>query len=261
VSLAYKMGVEMFESGSGIGTTRPAGAHFCRGLRRARGVDPQSFGSSEEMAHNHEISVPTAHIESPTPGGRTYPTSFGDLQDDDVAASHRHTVHVNHEQQLALLSGDTVHVDASRWEDGSSSSLSHTHEFVVLDRCGLWGAPVLQTGPGWSLGGVGGRPNVEIYNMPFGMMGEIPRLSPNRARTVPVYEYVSGVPEDQESGLFYPETADGQPVFLLTRRSTSEPRFSRAICGFDPYLLSQQSHERLTHFVLVRHFGLGTLAP
>lgn len=260
-SLVYKMGVELFESGSGIGTTRPGHAHFCRGLRRARGVDPQSFVSSTDLAHHHEIRVPTADIESPSVSGRTYSTTFGDVLEGEVSALHQHTVHASHDELLALLRGATVHLDASAWEDGSSSHSSHAHEFFVRDQFGLWGAPLLQTGASWSPGGVIGRPNVEIYNMPFGLMTENPPLSPSRTRTVPVYEYVSGVPSDPGTGPFYPYTADRQPVLLLTRRNTSDTLFSRAICGFDPYLLAPDSHERLARFLLVRHFGLGTLAP
>ena len=76
---------------------------------------------------------------------------------------------------------------------------------------------------------------------------------------VTLYSYVSGRPTSPTLG--YPETADGQPVFLLTRALQSDAYYSRAWCSFEPYVLKLQSHVALADFVLLRHFRLGLPEP
>jgi hypothetical protein len=52
-------------------------------------------------------------------------------------------------------------------------------------------------------------------------------------------------------------TADRQPIAVLAKGDPSDLFFSRAICGFEPEWLSQQSHKDLARFLLVRHFRVG----
>jgi len=40
-----------------------------------------------------------------------------------------------------------------------------------------------------------------------------------------------------------------------------DPDYTRAFCGFEPYLLELSSHKDLARFVLVRHFRLGLALP
>ncbi len=265
VSLAYKMGVEMFESGAGLATRRESLRHYCQGLRRSGGVDPQRFTSSQDLDHDHEWAVPTADIEAAPVDGVTYVTRVAEVPDGNGSTTHQHDVFLSHEELRALLRGEPVVVRTSTWDPGASGT-AHAHDFELREQFGVWGAPLLQTSSGWAQpasqpGGLRGRPNVEIYNVPIGLANAQPPLTPDLSRTVPVYEYVSGVPFDPDAGMVYPLTADGAPVFLLTRRSRAEVLFSRAICGFDPYNLTADSHLRLARFVLVRHFGLGTAGP
>jgi hypothetical protein len=146
----------------------------------------------------------------------------------------------------------------------TSSGTLHQHEFDLVDRVGLWGAPPVLTveastwaiPPDVVINPVQGRPGVEIYNMASWVARQIPVLDPPAWRTVALYGYVSGVPVDSVAGPVYPSTADGQPVFLLTRAVPNAP-YSRAWCSFEPYLLTFDSHLRLADFVLLRHFGLG----
>ncbi len=263
VSLAYKMGIEMFEIGAGLGTKRPQLEHYCQGLRRVGGVDPQLFETDEILDHTHTLAVPRADIESSTLDGVTYELTSGDVPQGETWVPHRHAVTLNREQLRALVRGEELHLQTSAWDGGAAT---HMHDVQLRDQFGVWGAPLLQISAAWPQPEIQprnltGRPNVEIYNMPIGMSQALPPLVPRLERTVPVYEYVSGVRADPASGVVYPLTADGQPVFLLTRRHAADKRFARAICGFDPYDLTADSHLRLAHFVLVRHFGLGTLVP
>ena len=119
--------------------------------------------------------------------------------------------------------------------------------------------PLLIVAPTWSQSGTGGRPNVEIYNMPNAMATQRNPLVPLPGISVAVYCYANGYPE--RPGFTYPETADGQPTFILAKGSPLDPSYTRAFCGFEPYLLSEDSHLRLAEFVLVRHFGLGQRSP
>ena len=75
------------------------------------------------------------------------------------------------------------------------------------------------------------------------------------------YCFVSGVPEDAARGVTYPETADKQPLLILAKGSPLDPQFSRAFCGFEPYLLERASQKDLTAFILIRHFRLGQALP
>jgi hypothetical protein len=104
---------------------------------------------------------------------------------------------------------------------------------------------------------LGPHPNVEIYDMPRWMGDHVPPLRPQPGLTLAPYVYASGVPETAEPVVHYPLTADGQPVLLLHRATLAEPFFSRALAGFEPWLLERASHERLAEYILVRHMRLG----
>jgi hypothetical protein len=100
-----------------------------------------------------------------------------------------------------------------------------------------------------------GRPNIEIFNMPPFMAAQRPPLL--GTRSLALYTYVSGRPEDSANGFAYPQTADHQPAFVLGKRSPQDTHYSRALCGFEPYLLTFDSHLRLAEYVLVHEMGLG----
>ncbi len=119
--------------------------------------------------------------------------------------------------------------------------------------------PLLVVAPTWNQAGTGGRANIEIYNMPNAMTTQRIPLIPLPGISVPVYCYVNGFPESP--GFAYPETADRQPTFVLAKGSPLDPGYTRAFCGFEPYLLSEDAHQCLAEFVLVRHFGLGNRRP
>jgi hypothetical protein len=123
-------------------------------------------------------------------------------------------------------------------------------------------APALQVDPvSWAVpsgqpDGLMGRPNIEIYNMPEAMAQQVPPLMPPPDLVQVLYLYVSGVPRDEMAGVVYPQTADGQPVFILARSDAGDAFFSRALCGFRPHLLTPDSHLQLAQHVLLREMGL-----
>ena len=97
--------------------------------------------------------------------------------------------------------------------------------------------------------------------MPNLMAQQNPPLIPLLGISVVPYCYISGVPEDTARNITYPETADNQPVFILAKGSPLDPDYTRAFCGFEPFLLELSSHKDLTRFVLIRHFRLGLALP
>ena len=164
---------------------------------------------------------------------------------------------------MQLRQGATVTVVSS----SSVVPQEHDHTFTLVDQLGLWGVPVLERGSTWAQpptqpGGLTGRPNIEIYNMPGELANQSPPLIPPQGISVVVYNYVSGPGsrEDPSANRFYPLTADNQPVFILAKGSVRDQGYSRAFCGFEPYLLSERSHRALAEFVLVKHFRLGQVA-
>lgn len=136
------------------------------------------------------------------------------------------------------------------------------HYFDFEDRtAGRDTPPLLQVDATWPLppdpqfNPLRGRALVEIYNMPEFMAGQVPPLLPPPGRTRVLYTYVSGVPAD--AGHVYPATADGQPVFMLTKSSPQDTQFRRALCSFEPWRLTFHSHLELADFILLRTMHLG----
>ena len=114
--------------------------------------------------------------------------------------------------------------------------------------------PELGLSSTWSQGGTGGRSNIEIYDMPQALATQVPPLVPPAGKTRVVYIYVSGVLE--ADGFTYPETADRQPVLVVTKTALDDTYPSMALCGFEPYLLEYSSHVDLARHVLLREMGL-----
>ncbi len=250
-SLLYKMGIEMFDVGSATESPRWHRDHFARALERheSAGVDSQYTDSSTDGAHSHQLAIASADVEAFVPVEHTYMTT--------PVLEHRHAVTLAATDFVALRNGETI-------EAGSSESASpqlHAHTFVLVDRVGHWGAPSLRVSSAWSQAGTGARTNIEIYNMPNALANQNPPLVPLDGISVPLYGYVSGLPERPDDGFFYPETADNQPVFVMAKVHPTSPHFSRAFCGFEVYLLEALSHKALAEYVLVRHFRLGLDSP
>jgi hypothetical protein len=84
------------------------------------------------------------------------------------------------------------------------------------------------------------RPNIEIYDMPRFMARETPRLDPPEGLLFTPYVYVSGVLADEHT--LYPNTADEQPAVVLRKTYPHELFYTRALCGFEPWLLRLDSH-------------------
>lgn len=246
-SLLYKMGVEMFDVGSALEIKRNKKEHYCYGLRRCMvaGADSQRTTSDVSLGHTHVVTIATIDVEAFPLVARTYQTT--------TELDHRHTVTLTPDDFLALQRGESIRVESSE----AALPQPHSHQFEIIDQLGLWGAPAMTTSSGWGQGGTTGRTNVEIYNMPNALLTETPPLNPLPGISLPLYCYVSGLPENPQTGFFYPETADNQPALLLAKGAPSELYFTRAFCGFEPYVLESLSHERLAQFILVRHFRLG----
>jgi hypothetical protein len=127
---------------------------------------------------------------------------------------------------------------------------------------GFWsavaGAPELAVDPArWDEPpGSGARPNVEIYNVSGLLVGWQPVVPPRWMQLAP-YTYQSITPENPTRGVVYPITADRQPALLMVKGPTGEAVFSRAICGFEPYMLTPPSHVALARYVLLDQMGLG----
>ncbi len=249
-SLLYKMGIEMFDMGAGLGSARTNVAHFCEGLPRAQldAAEHQVYESSPVLEHAHTLDVAGSHVERPPAEPLRVETS--------EYAGHRHTVELVNEVFEGLRMGQRVVLESSH--DGVST---HAHAFELHDQVGLWGAPLLVPNASWPFrAGERGRPNVEIYNMPAALASQTPPLQPPVGISVPLYNYKSAVAYDPSAGVVYPLTADAQPLFVLAKGAPHEPFYSRALCGFEPHLLVPFFHHQLVEFILVRHFRLGDVA-
>jgi hypothetical protein len=252
-SWLYKMGIQAYDVGSGGAAipTRGDLSHGCRGLRRATppGYETQMFRSSLALGHAHRFVLQSSDVDLAPAEGSNYVTGGPE----PTTEAHTHTVVLTAEDLLRLGRGETVSVESSE----SPLPSPHVHRFEIVDQVGLWGVPPLVVDYSrWSQGSTPGRQNIELYNMPQFMANQEPPLSDGR--TLPVYTYVSGHPADPSHGYFYPQTADGQPVVILTKNMPSDPDYTRAWCGFEPILLKLESHERLAELLLVRHFHIGT---
>ena len=130
----------------------------------------------------------------------------------------------------------------------------------------LWGAPrILTTDSNWPLPADPGlnplrtRPNVEIYNDPIMLAN--PRnstpLQPPAGLWIPLYLYQSGRRANPETGVQWPRTADGAPAVILRKNRVTDPYYSRALCGFEVWRLSFDSHLALADVILLQHMRLG----
>jgi hypothetical protein len=259
-SFLWRMGAEVVDVGSGGQgqQLREGLQHFCIGFRRAtpQGNERQVFASSRAEDHQHDLEIPTSDVEAPPTGGRVYTTSLA------AGAPHTHTVTLSAEDLGRLAHRDVLDVVTSP----ADMPAPHTHTFTLRDQVGLWGAPQsLETERSdWAqpsdpaLNPAGGRPSVEIYNMPSFIAAQSPRLNPDPDIWEPLFSYVSSVPVDPVNGVLYPQTADGQPA-IIARRSISGPAnpYTRVFCGFEVWRLRQASHLALADFVLLNHFRLG----
>lgn len=261
-SLLWKLGVEALDLGGGGRAPRPRRdnlPHNCQGFRKGTppGFQSQSYASDTVLDHSHRFSVQSTDVENLPAGGVTYQTT--------LEADHRHSVSFTREQLRTMQRGGTIVVTSTE----SATPEPHAHEYTVRDRVGLWGGPgLLETDASWPQPpvelqppGLRGRPNIEIYNMPSYMGSRQPPLSPEPGISVALYNYISGVPENPTNGILYPLTADQQPALILRRAQSRDTYYSRAICGFEPFLLKFQSHLDLTDFILIRHFRLGQIDP
>jgi hypothetical protein len=251
ISWLYKMGVEAFDVGSGgASPARPGTDHNCRGFLRGtpQGYERETFTSrlTLSVTHSHKVVVPTSDVDLSPAEGRTYET--------DRVQSHTHTITLTQARFEALQAGGHVIVTTS--EGTIAGQPPHTHTFDLVDQVGLWGAPQLRLNTTrWDQPLGQGRPNVEVYNMPGWMASRQPPLLDGHS--LGLYTYVSGKPEDAPHGFFFPQTADKQPAFILGKDNARELYYTRAICGFEPYLLTPDSHQKLTEYILIRHFRVG----
>jgi len=124
----------------------------------------------------------------------------------------------------------------------------------VLTTDSIWAQP---SDPG--LNPLRSRPNVEIYNDPI--MLATPRnstpLQPPPGLWLPLYLYQSGVPANPETGVQWPLTADGTPAVILRKNQVTDPYYSRALCGFEVWRLSFDSHLALADVILLQSMHLG----
>ena len=118
------------------------------------------------------------------------------------------------------------------------------------------GVPTLQLGSNWSQAGTGGRTNIEIYDMPGALASLMPPLRPPPGKTKVLYTYLSHVPEDSLQNIYYPLTADKQPMFVVTKTVPNDLYYNLALCGFEPYYLDSISHVQLARHVLLQEMGL-----
>ena len=118
------------------------------------------------------------------------------------------------------------------------------------------GVPTLLLHSNWGQGGTGGRNNLEIYDMPGALASAQPPLLPPPGKSRVLYTYVSNVPEDSLQHILYPETADKQPMFPVTKSAPDDPYYNLALCGFEPYYLDSISHAQLARHVLLEEMGL-----
>jgi len=258
-SFLWRMGAEAVDQGGGgqAPRIREMPAHFCLGFRRAtpQGYDRQSFESSSAEDHQHTVDVLTADVDAPPASPVTYTTTSAS------GTPHTHTVTLTPEELSDLARGQQVSVETSE----ATLPSPHTHVYDFIDRIGLWGAPA-QLDPergNWAqpadpiLNPGGGRPAIEIYNMPAFFSSQPVRLNPDPLIWETLYTYRSATPADPTNGVLYPQTADGQPAIILRKASPFDTYYSRALCGFEIWRLQRASHLALADFILLRHFRLG----
>jgi hypothetical protein len=260
-SFLWRMGAEAVDVGGGglAPTPRQTVAHFCVGFHRTRlqGSERQTFVSSRQVDHEHALDVLEVDVDTAPEAGVTYTTA--------TQLQHSHTVTLTRNDLLALSRGSRIAVATSE----AQLPVPHTHTFDLFDAVGTWGAP-LRLEPDWPvwaqpadplLNPAGGRPGVEIYNMPAFLATQMPPLLPDpRVWTAP-YAYTSATPADPGAGVVYPVTADGMPAVLLRRATPVDRDYSRAMCGFEVWRLRRRSHLALADYVLLRHFRLGQPEP
>jgi hypothetical protein len=250
-SFLFKMGIELFDVGSALDSPRRSLPHFCQGFVRSDPA-PLALESSLELSHAHFLHVP----------GEVGDASLAQIQDfatqTDTVQGHSHAATITRDELLKVRNGFPVTVEGDPQFVAPEDPEPHTHTFDVVDLSGRWGAPPIFTASDWPQPpSPMGRTNIEIYNMPFGMLLENPSLSPRRGISTTPYLYVSGVREDLGQNVFFPDTADRQPAVVLAKGSPAQAYYTRAFCGFEPYLLAEESHRDLTEFIIVRHFRLG----
>ncbi len=246
ISLLYKMGIEMFDAGSALDSERKSLPHFCEGFSRASASALRST-SDVVLDHAHVVAIPGEDADT-----SLEPRTYGTSSERD----HTHAIGLTPEDFIALRAGFTLTLEST----SSDEPEPHTHLFEIVDAVGVYGAPPLRPGSDWAQHpSPRGRTNIEIYNMPNAMAGQQPPLTPLPGISTAPYLYVSGpsVREDPERNFSYPLTADRQPALVLARGAPFEPFYTRAFCGFEPYLLTRGSHRDLTQYILVRHFRLG----
>jgi hypothetical protein len=255
----WKLGVEAVDVGAGGKAPPRSGRrdrleHACMGFRRATppGWEQQTFTSTVAQHHSHALTLQTQDVIRPPAAGVTYTT--------DIPSDHTHTMFVSAAALRRLAGGESV-VDST---DVNALPAPHRHYYTLVDQVGLWGAPAtlerdmgLWPAPPLEVNRLGGRYNVEIFNMTKFMDVQTPALRPEPGISVVLYTYISGVPENPDTGMLYPATADGQPSVLLRRAQSTSPAYSRAICGFEAWRLKASSHLALANFILLRHFRLG----
>jgi hypothetical protein len=165
-------------------------------------------------------------------------------------------------QLVDLRRGVRVIVDT----DSRPVPVPHLHTFELEDRVGRWGAPAfLQPDdrtwplPPRSAGNPrGGRSGIEIFNMPDFLVNQTPRLDPPPGRILTLYEFASLTPADHDQSVLYPTgTADEQPALILSKGFETDPQWTRAYCGFEPWRLQRSSHLRLAEFILLQHMRVG----
>jgi hypothetical protein len=252
------MGAEAVDEGSGPRAGEPRGESLnqgCIGFVRAtpEGYSRQTFTSSVNVAHRHNLIIPTADVDL-APGDRTYTT--------ELAESHTHDVTLTQADLKALARGDRIEVTTTV----SETPQTHSHTFSLVDQVGLWGGPaqLMPDTNQWPLPPItvnplGGRSKIEIYNMPNFMAIQQPPLDPPSDIWVPLYTFKSLTPQDLNvtPPVLYPGTADLQPSVILRRAQRFDPYYSRALCGFEPWRLQVASHVALADFIMLRHFRLG----
>jgi hypothetical protein len=258
-SLLFRLGVEMFDLGGGGRAREPRRdrlVHNCHGFQRSVADSVQAFESEVVEDHTHDLVLQRSAVESPPAAGVTIATG--------ARLGHVHSVTLSSSDLRQLARGDRLTVLSTSAPPGS-----HAHRFELVDAGGLWGAPAaLHTDARWplppdpGLNPLRSRPNVEIYNDT--QMLESPHLPlrPPPDLWLPLYRYRSGVSAN-DTGLQWPTTADGSPAVILRKSAANEEHYSRALCGFEPWLLRFDSHLGLADFILLRHLrvGLASAAP
>jgi hypothetical protein len=214
------------------------------------GWEVQEFTSAVAEEHTHTLIVPTQDLEAPPTAGVTLTTS--------TALGHAHSMTLGAAALRRLGRGETLHFSTA----SSAIPVTHAHDFTLVDRAAAAGGPaVLEGDPTlWPStvcpNSCRYRATVEIYNMPGFMSAQVPPLEPSAWRAQSAYTYVSVTPANEATGMVYPRTADGQPSVILARGNPAEPRYSRVVCGFEPWRLTPRSQLRLAEYVLGYQFGL-----